>query len=976
MAQMIGPYRVEQRLGVGGMGEVYQAYDDRLDRWVAIKRIRPDKQQAEDNRERFHREAKATAKLNHASIVHVYDIFTDGDSECIVMEYVEGKTLDKLIMDGGLEPLRVARLGHEIAAGLAEAHSKGILHRDLKVENIIVTPEGRAKILDFGLAKPLLRDELDTSLTGKGQLVGTSRAMSPEYVSGEEVDHRSDLFALGVLLYEAVTGHSPFKAHNTLATLKQVMLYEQTPAHQLRSDVPEDFSELIDRLLRKNPADRPQSAEEVALEFGRITGNLSSESLERPSSGSMLSTGSFAPQATATATALELFGRRRWLLTLAVLLLLGGGVGLGWTFFGAKRDVDRRIPFEAKDQIVLGDFANRTDEPVLDDSVELAFRVGLEQSRYARVMPHSQLRSVLQRMQRDPDTTIDVELGLEICRREGATALVTGSIVKIGEAYKVTGNIIEPQTGSSTFTTDATATDRSRIISALEEVTQRIRNNLGESLAAIEETRPLEKVTTRNLEALNAYSLAVDKYSAGDYETAAHLYQQAIRLDPEFAMAHAKLGVYFLDFDPAPAVEHFVRAAELSDRLTESEKLYVQGWLARARGTPEEEFQIWSLLSNLYPDEYYGHVNLGMSYWLFQYQFDKAEAAFEEARRVAAPENLPQLYNRLAVCQLALGKTEEALATLQGAKELDPWENMVDVYVALERYEDAHGVVEPKLVNRQRDFQWRARWRQAEIAADRGRFMDALAAAREARRLTAGRDSQVEHLISHLWILAILEPQEKPEELRTTFEKATELARSLWPTLASHLDAFSPRLLPLLGKLQARAGLVEPAAELHALITPLAEESGNLIWKSYARILQGEILAAQGRPREALTELKESLALSETFQTRESLAHVYEQLGETTAARGEYQWMAEHRGRAFAECVETNCHILGILDSTLALYHLGRLAELDGDGDAAIRFYRRFLDRWPGAEDAAAWRRASERIGALAPAQDPISSGR
>ena len=229
--ERIGPYQVEERIGVGGMGEVYKAYDDRLERWVAIKRIRGDKDESEENRERFQREARATAKLNHSSIVHLYDIFQDGDSDCIVMEYVEGVTLDSLIRNRPLEPLQAVSLGHEIASGLAEAHAKGIIHRDLKVENIIVTPEGHAKILDFGLARPFFKDELDASLTGKGQLVGTSRTMSPEYVGGEDIDHRSDLFSLGVLLYEAVTSHSPFKAHNTLATLKQVMLRRQTPAH-------------------------------------------------------------------------------------------------------------------------------------------------------------------------------------------------------------------------------------------------------------------------------------------------------------------------------------------------------------------------------------------------------------------------------------------------------------------------------------------------------------------------------------------------------------------------------------------------------------------------------------------------------------------------------------------------------------------------------------------------------------------------
>ena len=188
MIRKIGPYRVEEQIGVGGMGEVYKAFDDRLERWVAIKRIRDDKEQGDESRERFQREAKATAKLNHSSIVHLYDVFRDGESDCIVMEYVEGITLDKLIKNGPLEAVQAASLGHEIANGLAEAHAKGIIHRDLKVENVIVTPDGHAKILDFGLGEAaalLTRAISMQSLTGKGQLVGTSRTMSPEYVGGE-----------------------------------------------------------------------------------------------------------------------------------------------------------------------------------------------------------------------------------------------------------------------------------------------------------------------------------------------------------------------------------------------------------------------------------------------------------------------------------------------------------------------------------------------------------------------------------------------------------------------------------------------------------------------------------------------------------------------------------------------------------------------------------------------------------------------
>ncbi len=271
MMEQIGPYRIEEQIGVGGMGEVYKAYDDRLDRWVAIKRIRSDKDdEGGESRERFQREARATARLSHSSIVHLYDIFQDGNSDCIVMEFVEGITLDKLIRNGPLESVQAASLGQEIANGLAEAHTKGIIHRDLKVENVIVTPDGHAKILDFGLARPLLAGDLDTSLTGKGQLVGTSRAMSPEQAQGFRVDSRSDLFSLGTLYYETFTALSPFKGTNHLDTLDRVCNYQQPSVRDCDSALPRKLSALIDRLLEKNPARRPQSADEVVVSLDGV----------------------------------------------------------------------------------------------------------------------------------------------------------------------------------------------------------------------------------------------------------------------------------------------------------------------------------------------------------------------------------------------------------------------------------------------------------------------------------------------------------------------------------------------------------------------------------------------------------------------------------------------------------------------------------------------------------------------------------
>jgi len=265
----IGAYQLESRLGRGGMGEVFLAWDDRLKRRVAIKRIRHDSEVTPQHRERFRREAQAAASLSHPSIVQVYDIAEDGSGDCIVMEYVEGSPLAALLGSGPLEPWLAARLAREIAEGLEAAHAAGFVHRDLKAENVIITPSGRAKILDFGLAKPIGPSEGD-SLTADGAVLGTYRAMSPEQARGGTVDARSDLFSLGVLLYEMLTGTSPFRGTNPLDTLQRVTSDRPRPVRDLRPEVPDALSALVEHLLAKRPEARPHDARAVALELGRI----------------------------------------------------------------------------------------------------------------------------------------------------------------------------------------------------------------------------------------------------------------------------------------------------------------------------------------------------------------------------------------------------------------------------------------------------------------------------------------------------------------------------------------------------------------------------------------------------------------------------------------------------------------------------------------------------------------------------------
>ncbi|HEX3128196.1 MAG TPA: serine/threonine-protein kinase, partial [Thermoanaerobaculia bacterium] len=263
----IGPYRVDRRLGGGGMGEVFLAWDPRLEREVAVKRIRSRGEESgsdPERRARFRHEARITAALNHPAIVQVFDLIIEGDTDHLVMEYVPGLSLHQVLRQGPLPLARGLAVAADVAEGLAYAHRRGVLHRDLKTENVLLTPDGEAKITDFGIALRRSTEPDAERLTREGMVVGTWRVMSPEQACGEEVDARSDLFSLGVLLYELFTGSSPFLASTGRETVRRILGETPPPASELNPEVPMELSDLIHDLLEKDPVLRPASAREVA----------------------------------------------------------------------------------------------------------------------------------------------------------------------------------------------------------------------------------------------------------------------------------------------------------------------------------------------------------------------------------------------------------------------------------------------------------------------------------------------------------------------------------------------------------------------------------------------------------------------------------------------------------------------------------------------------------------------------------------
>lgn len=385
----VGPYRLESELGRGGMGVVFRAWDERLRRAVAIKRLTP---RAADNRRvrrRFQREARAAAQLSHPAIVQVHDIVLDETGDWIVMELIDGRSLREVTDAGPVALPWVLRWAREIVSGLAAAHARGIVHRDLKTENIMITAAGEAKILDFGLATRLPEESADDALTKAGDVIGTTRAMSPEQALGGDVGPASDLFALGTLLYEQLAGQSPFTGSTIVDTLNRICSHDPTPVDQLDPEIPSVVAELIDQLLEKQPARRPRDAVEVAERLARIesdvSGSWETARTTAPTSASWSSTlaeGPFARMAH-TPTTQPGTGSRPWASTARSKGLWWSGalvcfVALALTFAAGHRNRKKsptRYVAVLAPQVTGGD--DLSEANLITDAVRVALIRGL-----------------------------------------------------------------------------------------------------------------------------------------------------------------------------------------------------------------------------------------------------------------------------------------------------------------------------------------------------------------------------------------------------------------------------------------------------------------------------------------------------------------------------------------------------------------------------------------------------------------------
>jgi serine/threonine protein kinase/tetratricopeptide (TPR) repeat protein len=674
----LGPYEIISALGAGGMGEVYRARDTRLERDVAIKVLSEHLVDSSDARDRFQREARAVAALQHPNICTIYDVGASTDGQTfLVMELLHGETLQQRLKRGPFDLAACLDVAIALVDAIDTAHRAGIVHRDIKPANILLTERG-PKILDFGLAKALrstesLASRLETTMAGDmvtsaGATVGTIAYMSPEQLRGEEVDVRSDLFSFGLVLYEMATGRAAFPG--ATATLKGAAILndQPLPPRTVRSELPEALEHIVLKALEKDRDLRYQHASELRADLQRLKrGKGSSGSI-----GAMTET-----QAQPARRSKAVIGS----IAAAAVLVLGA---TGYYF--RPRPTPK---LTETDTIVLGDFTNTTGDAVFDDALRQGLTVQLQQSPFLRVLPDQRIRRVLTMMSQPPDTKLTPEIALEVCQRSSSAAVLQGSIASLGSQYVLGLRATDCRSGELLDSQQSQVPGKENVIGALSGMASAFRARAGESLAMIRtHEKPLEEATTASIEALKAYSTAYR--TAGGCAARLPMQKRAVELDPLFALAYANLAVCYSGVGERQlAIQSATRAYELRQRASDPERFFIEYAYHRdVTGDLEQAFQSVTVWTQTYPLDARAHgLRAGFSaHGTGRYE----DVILSSERSVALDPDLPFGYFLLVSANLYLDRIEAAKLRLQRAVELpEPHILALGYYIALLEHDTA-----------------------------------------------------------------------------------------------------------------------------------------------------------------------------------------------------------------------------------------------------------------------------------------------
>jgi tetratricopeptide (TPR) repeat protein len=665
---VVSHYRLLNRLGEGGMGVVFRAEDEQLGREVAVKLLRTEAITSDEWLARFEREARLASSLQHPHICTIHELGEHDSQPFIVMELLEGRTIKQLVEDGPLPAPRVVDFAIQVAEALDAAHRRGIIHRDIKPANLFVTHGDRVKVLDFGLAKlatdapsPAVAAPSAPTLTGivyspdltrTGSTVGTASYMAPEQAQGQPVDARTDLFSLGTVLYEMVTGRRAFGGEDIPLIVMKIVNGIVVAPHTILPSAPSRLEAIILKLMAVDPNARYQSAAELLTDLRATSGQFARDAQSGPRRGG---TGDAAA------------GPRRKLIVragvAAALVAAGVLVSVVWRARHTAALTDR-------DSIVIGQFENSTTDPVFDETLLTALKVHLGQSPFLDIITDQRIGETLESMNRQANTRLTHDVTREICQRLGVKAMLEGAIATLGTHYVVTLTATDCDTGDQLARTQTEATSKERVLAELGAISSSMRTRLGESLPSMQRFDvPIEQVTTPSLPALKAYTLGLEERRRGRELESVAFFNQAIENDREFASAYTTLSTVYGSLGEWRRSEEYARLANsVTRRVSERERLFITyQFHDRVTGNQERAAETLELWKAAYPRDSRPANALALIHNRMG-RYEQAVAEAQEALRRSPGHPFP--LSNLSFAYRALGRYEEARTTAQQAVKL------------------------------------------------------------------------------------------------------------------------------------------------------------------------------------------------------------------------------------------------------------------------------------------------------------------
>lgn len=877
-------YQIIKILGEGGMGAVYKARDLELDREIALKVIRPELTSNPEILQRFKQELILARQVTDRNIIRIFDLGEAQGIKFITMEYVEGQSLYDILRKQGKVPVPEAvEIMKQMLSGLQAAHREGIVHRDLKPGNIMRDAQGRIVVMDFGLARSIGGD----GMTRTGAMLGTMEYMSPEQAQALEVDARSDLYTVGLICYELLTGKMPYHADSAVASLLKRMQERAIPPSDWDSTIPQPISELVSRCLERDPAHRWQSAQEILIRLDEIEGKRPPSMISRPpislNSAPVSLTGAPASlTAPASIPPLQPVARGRskrriWFdAVLAVVAVASITVALY-----NKRQPKTTAGSHAPVSVLVADFQNNTSDALFDGTLEPMLNVALEGASFINGYNRAGARQLAEKLPK-PTSKLDEQAARLVAVSQGVNAIVTGALSLRNSGYRLSVEAIDAVTGKSLASADISAANKDDLLLDIPKLAAPIRKALGDTTPeSVQLAATQGSFAASNVEAVHLYSIGMDQQFSGKWQDALQSFSKAAQLDPNFARAYAGMAAAAGNMGQTQDAEKDAKLAiEHVDRMTERERYRVRGQFYIQTENWQKCVDEFGQLVKQYPADNIGYSDLALCY-AHQLNMPKAMEEAKQGLQLAPNDVLALMNYSLYSCY-----ANDFKSCAEGAQRVLQINPIYEEAFLVSAYAELGQNQLPQVAQTYHKLESVSAWGASlaasglgDLALYEGRFRDGV------QILSKGAEADL--------------AAKKPDAAADKFLMLAyaNLLRGEKPSVIAAAD----RALAISQSVKTRFLAARPFVEAGdaAKARKLAEGLASEIQaepQAYAKVILGDLSLKERNPKQAIQLLSEAKSLTDAWIVHFDLGRAYLDAGAFAEADSEFDRCISRRG--------------------------------------------------------------------------------